>query len=162
MFRKILKNVGIYGYLVFDNNFWVVIGLVLGWTVPMAVLVYMLLRGYESVRYIIVASTIVMLLCNVASGIWSDQWRAWEFTNGPVLGIAAFVITVAAAVWARTAPVPAGIVMILLGSVPVIVEALAMGFIHLGGSTGALSVPGVLAGTLIVLSQLGEKSEIER
>lgn len=165
MFLKIIKNVGIWGYVAFcilallfifgestndpgDSNPYLVIAMC---AVSAVVL---LLLTFKKVRYLqpmFIALSIIAIAMSFATTFFPDWWGSFRNTNGPVLGVAILILSLALAIWARQESRIAGFLMVLITLAPLIAEMILIREIHLGGSTGALSVPGVIAGFLILL-----------
>ena len=170
MFNKILKNVGIYGYLGFavlaglfifgeislDTEFRVVALIALGFTAALAVMMFLVLTRSPYAKLLIYSGAALIVLESIGSVVWAREWREWTSFNGPILPITAFVVSMVAAVWAFKQPKPASVVMMVVSGAPLVASVLQLGRMHLGGSTFALSIPGVIAGIMIFMSQRPE------
>jgi uncharacterized membrane protein len=163
MFKKVLRALGIWGYIAFGVlALLFVLGetiddpgtsngpvLVASWLIPLAILMTLVLFKVPCLKQTMFGLAAVLLLASVWIAIDPHGWLDFKFTNGPVIGIATLVFTFVLAWYARSQQMLAGILMIVVSAVPLVVEAIAQGFVHWGGSSVALQFPGVLAGILI-------------
>jgi hypothetical protein len=96
---------------------------------------------------------------NLTTLFTSEWWDEFRNSNGPVIGVMSLVVSLALALWARVQTRLAALLIISILITPLLTEAIQFGRFHWGGSTAALSVPGILAGLLILLSTLGTASQ---
>jgi hypothetical protein len=166
MFRKVIRDIGIWGYIAFGAlALLFVIGeilddpggsqavlFVVACVVPLALLVFLVIKRVAFIKPLMVTLSGVATLFGMLSAIIPRQWETFRFTNGPILGIAVLVITIAMAWWARYEARLAGLLMMAITLLPLIAESIGQGRVHIGGSSFALMFPGALAGLLIALS----------
>ena len=163
MFKKVLRALGIWGYIAFgvlallfvfgetlDNpgtsNAAV---LTAAWFVPMALLLILVYFNVPYLKLVILVLSGLLLLASVLIAVNPRGWFEFKFTNGPVIGIATLAFTFALAWYALRNQMLAGMLMFVLGFVPLAVEAIAQGHIVWGGSSVALQLPATLAGVMI-------------
>lgn len=170
MFLKIVKNIGIWAYIIFcvlamlfvfgestdsagDSNPYLIlaVGVLSG-----AALLFLVLKNVSFLRPMFFLLSLIAIFVSLGTTLFSDWWGDFRNTNGPVLGVAILILSFVMAFWARKEARTAGILIVLITLAPLIAEVILVGEIHLGGSTGALSVPGIIAGTLMTVGSLGD------
>ena len=166
MFKKVLRNIGIWGYIAFgvlallfvfgeildDPGETQAVVFVAACLLPLAVLIYLVMVNVSFIKPLMVSLAVASTLFGVVSAIIPRQWETFRFTNGPILGIAVLIVTFAMALWARNEAQLAGLLMVVMTLTPLIAESIGQGRVHIGGSSFALMFPGALAGALILLS----------
>jgi len=169
MASRLLKNIGIWGYLIFgvvallfifgesletpgELSAYLVIALTL---LPLALMFVLIVKEVSYLKVMFIVLSIILVLLNLTTLFTTDWWNDSLNTNGPVIGIVSLVVSFALALWARVETRLASLLIILIMITPLLTEAIQFGRFHFGGSTSALSVPGILAGLLILLSTLG-------
>lgn len=133
------------------NPFLVVVGCL----VAIAALLYLVFRNVQFLRPLFIGLSSVSVVLSLSTLLFSGWWENFRNSAGPALAVATLILSFALAFWARREPRTAGLLIVLVTLAPLIVETIIVGEIHLGGSTGALSLPGIIAGTLITLGSLG-------
>ncbi len=168
MFKKVLRALGIWGYIAFgvlallfvfgetmeDPGTSNTALLTAAWFIPLALLLTIVMLDVPHLKHIMVGLAGVLLLASVLMAANPRGWFEFKFTNGPVIGIATLVFTFVLAWYARREQGLAGILMFVLGFVPLLVESIAQGHIAWGGSSVALQFPGTIAGLMIWISSL--------
>ena len=166
MFKKVLRNIGIWGYVAFgvlallfvfgeildDPGETQAVVFVTACIVPLAILMFLVFTKWIFIKPLMITLAVVSTLFGVVSAIIPRQWETFRFTNGPILGVAVLIITFTMALWARYETQLAGILMMVMTLTPLIAESIGQGRVHIGGSSFALMFPGALAGALILLS----------
>jgi hypothetical protein len=140
----------IAGEVFSDPGGWRAGGLVAMWFVPLAIL--LVISWYRVAWATVLLSVLTAGLVGVS--IWfaadPEAWRAFENNNGPVRAIAAFVLAAPIALLGWRRPLPAGVMLLVLGLVPVTLSA--AGTPSGIGSLAAVSIMPVLTGTLYLLA----------
>jgi len=114
------------------------------------------MKNVSFLRPMFFVLSLIAVLVSIGTTLFSDWWGDFRNTNGPVLGVAILILSFVKAFWARKESRTAGMLIVLITLAPLVAEVILVGEIHLGGSTGALSLPGIIAGALITLGSLGE------
>lgn len=135
------------------------IWMMISWLIPLVIGVIVAVRNPPIATFVFIGLTAGIVVSAISQLIAKTQWRSWESENGPILAIATLVVCISLAVWARKNPMLAGSLMLVCGFTPLLTEVIEMGRLHLGGSTGAMSAPTIVAGALMVLSQSGAKTQ---
>jgi hypothetical protein len=143
---------GWFGAEVFaDPGGWRATGLVAGVLVPVAGL--LLVAWYRPAWATVLCSVLTAAL--VGLSMWfsvdPDGWRAFENDAGPVRAIATLALAAPVALLGWRRPLPAGVLLVVLGVVPVVLSA--AGTLRGLGSLTAVSLPLVLIGALFLLAE---------
>jgi hypothetical protein len=133
-----------------DPGGWEAAALIASWAVPLAVLdTFTWYRPAWAVRVFA-----FLIAAAIGLSVWfavdPSGWRAFENRNGPVRDIVVFALSAAIAVLGLKRTAAAGIMLVVVGVVPVTVSSLA-------GNAGLpslllVSSPPVIAGILFLLS----------
>jgi MFS family permease len=131
-----------------DPGGWTAAALVVGWLVPLMVLVGVAWRW----PYVAVVLLGVLVAGVVATGVWyaldSNAWRSFEDDTGPVRAIAVFALSLPLAVLAWRRPMLGGALLVVLAVVPGALALISTGGGGAGGSTVAVMSPAALVGFL--------------
>ncbi|MGN6242982.1 MAG: hypothetical protein ACTHQ3_04845 [Motilibacteraceae bacterium] len=129
------------------------IGLALAVVLPVLALVLLaLLRPGWAAPLLVVLTPIA-----AAGAVWlafaGTGLRTWQDDHGPVLAVAVFVVSAGASALGWHRPGLAAALLLVLGLVPLLAQALAdrRGSL-LGGSTAALTVPAVVTGVVYLVA----------
>jgi hypothetical protein len=114
-------------------------------------LLFLVVKNVSFLRPMFIALSSLIVMLAIGTTLFSNWWGDFRNSNGPVLGVATVILAFAMAVWARREPRTAGLLILLVSCAPLAGEAILMHSIHWGGSTVALSLPGVIAGGLITI-----------
>lgn len=140
----------VVGEALTDPGGWTGLGLVAAWLVPLAALAAV--AWYRPDWAAPLLAVLVAAVIGVA--IWfatnPDGWRAFEDRHGPIRAIISFVLAAAVALLGVKRTAVAGVLLLVLGVVPVVVSSLgsSLGLVSLA----MVSVASVLAGVLYLWS----------
>ena len=130
---------------------WRAVGVVGLWLVPLTLL--LAISWYRVTWATMLLSALVAVV--VGLSIWfavdSASWRAFEDNNGPVRAVSSFVLAAPLALIGWRRPLPAGVLLVVLGAVPFALSAVG-GFGGVGSIT-AVSLPPAMTGTLYVVAE---------
>ncbi|HEU4422958.1 MAG TPA: hypothetical protein VFR67_10550 [Pilimelia sp.] len=133
-----------------DPGGWPAVVLIAAWLAPLAALLAVTWYRPDVATVLLGAFTAAA----VGAGLWAaldpESWRAFENDNGPVRAIVTFVLAAPIALLGWTRPRPAGVLLVVLGVVPVALAAAAA--VSGLGSLIVVSVLPVLTGTLYLLA----------
>ncbi len=135
-----------------DPGGWKAAGLVALWLVPLAGLSVLAWYrpGWATIPLAgLTAGTIALAVWFAAD---PGGWRAFEDHTGPVRALVSFAITLPIGLLGWRKPVTGGVLLLVLGIVPVAVSAAGSGFGAV--SLTAISIPPVLTGLLYLLAEL--------
>lgn len=134
-----------------DPGGWRGAGLVAMWLVPLVALSAIAWYRVAWATVLLGPLTAVVIALSTWFAIDPEAWRAFENDKGPIRAISTFVLAAPIAVLGLRRPLLAGVLLVVLGALPVAVSALvsAGGF----GSLAAVSAPPVLAGILYVIGE---------
>lgn len=148
----VLIGLFILGETFTDPGGWAAVGLAATWVVPLVAL--SLLAWFRPGPATWVLG--VLGAAVVALGLWyavdSAAWRSFEDDVGPVRTIAAFALLIPLAVLGRTRALAAGALLLVVSVVPPVLAVLGSGGAM--ASLAAVSAPGALVGTLLLLAGL--------
>jgi len=135
-----------------DPGGWRAAGLVAMWLVPLAVLLAISWYRLAWATVLLSALTAGVVSLSIWFAADSEAWRAFGNDNGPLRAIASFVLAAPIALLGWRRPLPAGVLLVVLGGVPVALSAAST----LGGlgSLAAVSLPPVLTGILYLLADV--------
>ena len=138
-----------------DPGGWPAVGMVAAWAVPLAGLgVAAWYRPAASTK-VLAAATALALLLSLWFAVAPQAWRSFEDHTGPVRALVTFVIAVPLGLLGRDRPVPAGVLLLVLGLGPAVLAGIAGGVpLSASSSTGAASVPALVVGGLYLVSAL--------
>ncbi len=131
------------------------VGLVALWLVPLVVLGWLAWARPDTASPILVAALGLVVAASIWYAVDPAGWRAFEDDHGPVRGVAAFVLGLALAVYGLRRTRSAGILLVVLGLVPV----LAAGSGHVQPSLFVLTSPALVTGLLYLLSATAARHE---
>jgi hypothetical protein len=134
-----------------DPGGWRAAGLVAMWLVPLVVLLAISWYRVTWATVLLGALTAGVVGLSVWFAVDPEAWRAFESNNGPVRAISSFVLAAPIALLGWRRPLPAGVLLVVLGVVPVALSA-AGTFSGLG-SLAVVSLPPVLTGILYLLAE---------
>ena len=130
-----------------DPGGWEAVGLVALWVVPLAGLGLLGWKWPDRARVPLMAVTAAVVAVNVWYTFDTQHWRTFENAHGPVRGVAAFALGAALSAYAYRRPLPGGVLLLVVGVIPVALSMLATGGLGMS-SFGALASPAVLVGLL--------------
>ncbi|HEU4526660.1 MAG TPA: hypothetical protein VFT80_01875 [Actinomycetota bacterium] len=132
-----------------EHDGWAVVGAIAAWAVPMAILAAIAWL-WPDVAIRVIA---VLIAATIGLSIWFaldvDGWTAFEDRNGPIRDIVMFVLAAGTAVLALRRAAAAGVLLVILGAVPVAIASL--GSLEDVGPAIVFAMPNV-AGILFLLS----------
>lgn len=132
-----------------EHDGWPVVGAIAAWAVPMAILAAIAWL-WPDVAIRVIA---VLIAATIGLSIWFaldvDGWTAFEDRNGPIRDIVMFVLAAGTAVLALRRAAAAGVLLVILGAVPVAIASL--GSLEDVGPAIVFAMPNV-AGILFLLS----------
>ena len=138
------------GETLMDPGGWKALGLVSAWGVPLATLAAIAwFRPKWAIRVLA-----VLIAAVIGLSIWfatdREWWRAFEDRNGPIRDVLVFVVAAAAALLGVKRTAEAGVMLLVLGTVPLAIMSLGslVGF----GSLALLTSVDVVTGVLYLLS----------
>lgn len=133
-----------------DPGGWQAVGLVALWLVPLAVLLAISWYRVALATVLLGALTAGMVGVSVWFAADPEAWRAFENNNGPVRAIGSFVLAAPIALLGWRRPLPAGVLLVVLGVVPVALST--VGTFRGIGSLAVVSFPPALTGILYLLA----------
>jgi hypothetical protein len=132
-----------------QHDGWAVVGAIAAWAVPLATLVAVAWLWPDLAVWVIA----ILIAATIGLAIWFavdvDGWTAFEDRNGPVRDIVMFVLAAGAAVLALRRTAAAGVLLVILGAVPVAIASL--GSLEDSGPAIVFAMP-IVAGILFLLS----------
>lgn len=132
-----------------EHDGWAVVGAIAAWAVPMAILAAIAWL-WPDVAIRVIA---VLIAATIGLSIWFaldvDGWTAFEDRNGPIRDIVMFVLAAGTAVLALRRAAAAGVLLVILGAVPVAIASL--GSLEDVGPAIVFAMP-IVAGILFLLS----------
>lgn len=132
-----------------EHDGWPVVGAIAAWAVPMAILAAIAWL-WPDVAIRVIA---VLIAATIGLSIWFaldvDGWTAFEDRNGPIRDIVMFVLAAGTAVLALRRAAAAGVLLVILGAVPVAIASL--GSLEDVGPAIVFAMP-IVAGILFLLS----------
>lgn len=147
----VLATLFIAGYAFEDPGGWQALGGMAAWIVPMIVLGLLAWRFPEEMHAPLLVLSLISIVVSWSQAVWFQNWRDFLNTAGPVLSIGTFALVYALNVYARYHDeLFAGSLMVVVAISPILSQFVGTGF-HagiLGGSTGAMLMPGVLIGVI--------------
>lgn len=132
--------------------------LVAAWLVPLVVLVVIAWRMPRAGPIVLGVCAGLAALLTLSELLWADQWRNFQNSTGPVLGVVGFVLLVPLAVAGLRRPGFAGGLLVGLAVVGLVVEGVAMRGsgaplgAAAGGSSAALAMPLAVVGLLLLIA----------
>lgn len=143
--------VWIAGEAFIDPGGWRAVTLVAAWLVPLAVLLTIAWYRVAWASVLLNALTVGVVGVSIWYAVDPEAWQAFENDKGPVRAITSFVLTASIGLFGWRKPLLAGVLLVVLGVVPVALSA-AGDFSRLG-SLAAASLPPALAGILYLLAE---------
>jgi hypothetical protein len=138
----------VVGETVDDPGGWAAAGLIAPWLAPAGLAALYWYRPSLAGR-VLIGLTMMLVAVTVWATADSDSWRAFEDHHGPVRTIAVFVLTAAVALLGVKRTRVAGILLLVLGVVPLAVSSL--GHLRLG-SLAVATTPALITGMLYLIS----------
>jgi hypothetical protein len=123
-------------------------GWIASWLVPLTALVVLAWRRPRLTLLISVGLTVVLLGLTVWAAARPAAWQSLENGHGPVRTVALFVLTAAVGVCGVHAPLPAGWLLVTLGTAPILLSSFER---HPGSATLA-AIPALIVGALYLLA----------
>jgi hypothetical protein len=149
----VLGGVFIAGETFTDPGGWAAIGMVAAWALPLAGLALAAWYRPAASTVVLTVATAIAVLLSSWFVVAPDAWRSFENHTGPVRALVTFVIAVALGLLGWHRPVPAGVLLLVLGLGPPLLAGVAGGVpLSAASSTGAVSVPALTVGGLYLLS----------
>jgi hypothetical protein len=142
---------GLFGLFVVGDTFtdpggWKAVGLVAAWALPLAALAALAWYrpGWAARLFAVLVAAVVGV--SVWFAVNPEGWRALEDRHGPIRAIISFVLTAALALLGLQRTAVAGVLLLVLGVVPVLVSSLGtpLGFASLAVVSSAPVIAGVL------------------
>ena len=132
--------------------------LVACWMVPLAVRPVMAWRAPRSAPVVLGTCAGAAAVLTLSEPLLAEQWRAWENSVGPVLGVVSFILLVPLAVMGVRRPALAGALLLGLAALGLVVESIGMLgsgaplAAAAGGSSAALALPLAVVGVLLLVA----------
>lgn len=142
--------VWIAGEAFIDPGGWRAVTLVATWLVPLAVLLATAWYRVAWASVLLTALTVSVVGISIWYAVDPQAWQTFEDDSGPVRAITSFVLAAAIGLFGRRRPLLAGVLLVVLGVVPVALST--VGDVGRLGSLTAASLPPVLAGSLYLLA----------
>ncbi len=139
----------VVGETVDDPGGWAAAGLIALWLSPLAGLAALCWYRPSLAGRVLIGLTVMLVAVTVWATADSDSWRAFEDHHGPFRTIAVFVLTAAVAVLGVKRTRLAGILLLVLGVMPLAVSSL--GHLRLG-SLAVATTPALITGVLYLIS----------
>jgi hypothetical protein len=133
-----------------DPGGWKAVGLVAAWAVPLAGLAAVAWYRPDWAVRVFAVLTAVAIGMSIWFAMSPHGWRSFENQNGPIRGIITFVLAAAIALLGLKRTAAAGVLLLVLGIVPVAVSGL--GTLGGLGSLVVVSSAPVVTGILYLLS----------
>lgn len=127
------------------------VGLLALWLVPMTVLLAISWYRVAWATMLLGALVVVALGLGIWFAVDSASWRAFEGDNGPVRAISSFVLAAPLSLLGWRRPLPAGVLLVVLGAVPFALSA--VGGSGGVGSLAAVSFPPAMTGVLYLVAE---------
>lgn len=145
----------IVGETIMDPGGWQAAGLITAWAAPLLVLaaIAWYRPGWAAVPLGVLTAGVVAL--NVWFAVAPEAWRSFEDTHGPIRTIASFALAAPVALLGWKRPAAAGVLLLVIGVVPVALSAIGLGATGLGfasTSLGVVSSPVIITGLLYLLA----------
>ena len=129
-----------------DPGGWTALGLVAAWALPLAVLAALAWYrpGWAARLFAVLIAAVVGV--SVWFAVDPQGWRVFEDRHGPIRAIISFVLAAAVALLGLKRTAVAGVLLLVLGVVPVVVSSLGsrLGFASLTVVSSAPLIAGVL------------------
>lgn len=132
--------------------------LVACWMVPLAVLTVVAWRAPPSAPVVLGICAGAAAMLTLSEPLLAEQWRAWENSVGPVLGVVSFILLVPLGVMGVRRPALAGALLLGLAALGLMVESIGMLgsgaplAAAAGGSSAALALPLAVVGILLLVA----------
>ncbi|HZD70462.1 MAG TPA: hypothetical protein VFA45_16660 [Actinomycetes bacterium] len=129
-----------------DPGGWQALGWVATWAVPLAALAAVAWYRPEWAARLFAVLTAAVIGVSVWFAVNPEGWRAFEDRHGPIRAIISFVLAAAVALLGLKRTAVAGVLLLVLGVVPVVVSSLGsqLGFASLAVVSSAPFIGGVL------------------
>jgi hypothetical protein len=129
-----------------DPGGWKALGLVAAWAVPLAALAAVAWWRPDWATRLFTVLIAAVIGASVWFAVDPGGWRAFEDRHGPIRAIISFVLAAAVAVLGLQRTAVAGVLLVVLGVVPVVVSSLGsqLGFASLAVVSSAPFMAGVL------------------
>lgn len=129
-----------------DPGGWTALGLVAAWTVPLSALAAVAWYRPGCAARLFALLTVAVIGVNAWFAVNPQGWRVFEDRHGPIRMLVSFVLAAALAVLGLRRTAVAGVLLLVLGLVPVMVSSLggALGFASLTVVSSAPFVTAVL------------------
>lgn len=134
-----------------DPGGWNAAGLVAMWLVSLVVLLAIAWYRVAWATVLLGVLTAGVVILSVWFAVDPEAWQAFENNNGPVRAISSLVLAAPIALLGWRRPLPAGVLLVVLGVVPVALSA--AGTFSGVKSLAAVSLPPVLTGILYLLAE---------
>jgi hypothetical protein len=129
-----------------DPGGWVALGLVVAWAVPLAALAGVAWYRPDGATRLFAVLIAAVIGASVWFAVDPQGWRAFEDRHGPIRAILTFVLAAAVAVLGVQRTAVAGLLLLVVGVVPVVVSSLGsqLGLASLAVVSSAPLIAGVL------------------
>jgi hypothetical protein len=136
----------VVGETLTDPGGWRGLGLVAAWVVPPAALAAVAWYRPDWAARLFAVLVAAMIGVAIWFAVNPDGWRAFEDRHGPIRAISSFVLAAAVAVLGVKRTAVAGVLLLVLGVVPVVVSSLgsSLGLVSLAMVNFASVIAGIL------------------
>ncbi|MGB8650198.1 MAG: hypothetical protein WCD35_06015, partial [Mycobacteriales bacterium] len=122
------------------------------WAVPLCLLAGFAWYRPDTAFPVLAVLTGLLVAVDVWAAASSDSWRSFEDDHGPVRTLASFVLIGALGLLGAKRPSAGGLLLTLVGVLPLVVSVVVGGERLHSGSLTAVSSPALLAGVLYLIS----------
>lgn len=129
-----------------DPGGWKAAGLVAAWAVPLAGLAALAWYSPGWAIYVLAVLTVAVIGVSIWFAMNPEGWRSFEDRHGPIRAVITFVLAAAIAMLGLKRTTAAGVLLLVLGIVPVAVSSLGslLGFVSLSVVSSAPIITGIL------------------
>ena len=145
----------VIGETISDPGGWAAAGLIALWLIPLGALGALGWFRPDVAVALFAGLTVAVVAIAAWAAADSQAWRSFEDHNGPIRTIAVFVLTAVIALLGLKRPLAAGVLLVVLGIVPLVVSRLGD---LTTGSLGIATTPGLVAGVLYLLAAALDQS----
>ncbi len=127
-----------------DPGGWKGVGLVALWLIPLSALCLLAWFRPGAARFVFAPLVGAMASISIWFAVAPDAWRAFENRNGPIRAVFLFALALALALWGLRMTLTAGVMLLVLGIVPIAVSSLGHGgMVSLAAASSAPVITGL-------------------
>lgn len=129
-----------------DPGGWKGIGLVALWGVPLCAMGLLAWVRPHAAGWVFAPLTVAVVGLSIWSAVDPTGWRSFENHNGPIRAVIVFVVAVALALWGLRRTLPAGVMLLVVGVLPIVISTAGSrgGTASLAAASSAPVVTGLL------------------